>query len=251
MNRAIITAGIDDALHFSEEQRKEIIAAYPKHEQEARVRGIPSLGSGRVFPVSEENIAIDQRDFPAHFPRIGGLDFGWTHPSAAVELVWDRDSDVVYVVRTHRLKEASPITHAAALRPWGKELRWAWPRDGNRQTTEGAGIALSRQYADQGLNMLHEYACYIEGDGQKSVSVEAGLMDMVSRMERGGFKVFRHLNDWFEEFRLYHRKDGKVVAEHDDLLCATRYAIMSLRHAQTARAYKDFRRPLSYPKVAY
>lgn len=27
-------------------------------------------------------------------------------------------------------------------------------------------------------------------------------------MESGRFKVFKHLNDWFEEFRLYHRKDG-------------------------------------------
>ena len=25
------------------------------------------------------------------------------------------------------------------------------------------------------------------------------------------FKVYNTLNDWFEEFRLYHRKDGKVV----------------------------------------
>ena len=52
----------------------------------------------------------------------------------------------------------------------------------------------------------------------KSVSVEAGLMDMLTRMQTGRFKVFRHLNDWFEEFRIYHRKDGKVVKEGDDLI---------------------------------
>ena len=33
--------------------------------------------------------------------------------------------------------------------------------------------------------------------------------------------MFNTLNDWFEEFRLYHRKDGKVVKEGDDLLAAT------------------------------
>jgi hypothetical protein len=52
-------------------------------------------------------------------------------------------------------------------------------------------------------------------------------------METGRFKVFKHLNDWWEEFRLYHRKDGKVVKEGDDLMSATRYAIMSLRHSST------------------
>jgi len=49
--------------------------------------------------------------------------------------------------------------------------------------------------------------------------------------------VFRHLNDWFSEFRLYHRKDGKVVKEGDDLMAATRYAIMMLRFASTKAAY--------------
>ncbi len=58
-------------------------------------------------------------------------------------------------------------------------------------------------------------------------------MDMLDRMQTGRFKVFRHLNDWFEEFRLYHRKDGKVVKEADDLMAATRYALMMLRCAET------------------
>ena len=42
-------------------------------------------------------------------------------------------------------------------------------------------------------------------------------------MVTGKFKVFSSLLDWFEEFRLFHRKDGKVVKEGDDLLAATRY----------------------------
>jgi hypothetical protein len=47
------------------------------------------------------------------------------------------------------------------------------------------------------------------------------------------FKVYNHLADWFEEFRLYHRKDGKVVKLYDDLMAATRYAVMMLREAKT------------------
>jgi Terminase RNaseH-like domain/Terminase large subunit, T4likevirus-type, N-terminal len=245
MSRAIITAGIDDALHFSEEQRKEIIAAYPPHEREARVRGVPSLGSGRIFPVTEESIAIEHRDVPPHWPRIIGLDFGWTHPSAAVEVCWDRDVDCVYVTKVHRVSEASPITQAAAIRPWGEHIPIAWPRDGRRETLEGAGVPLAEQYRAQGLNMLYEHAQFEDG----SVSVEAGLMEMLTRMETGRFKVFKHLNDWWEEFRLYHRKDGKVVKEGDDLMSATRYAVMMLRHSSTKAFYDSFRRPLVYPDI--
>ena len=54
-------------------------------------------------------------------------------------------------------------------------------------------------------------------------------MDMLTRMQTGRFKVFKHLNDWWEEFRLYHRKDGKVVKEGDDLMAATRYALMCIK----------------------
>jgi Terminase RNaseH-like domain len=229
-------------------KRKRLKPAILPTSEKRDSKAYPYWVRAEYFPSRKNQLLANTWTSP-HWPRIGGLDFGWTHPSAAVELVWDRDADVVYVSRTHRLKEASPITHAAALRPWGKELRWSWPRDGNRQTLEGAGIALAAQYREQGLNLLHEFAHYVEGNGQKSVSVEAGLMDLLQRMESGRFKVFKHLNDWWEEFRLYHRKDGKAVAEGDDLMCATRYAIMSLRHASTVRSYQNFRRRLVYPKV--
>ena len=158
---------IDDVKHYTEQEKQKIVASYPPHELEARTKGIPVLGSGRIFPVAEEEIACDERTFPPHWPRIGGMDFGWDHPFAAVEVVWDRETDSVYVSKTHRMKEATPVIHAGAIRLWGKELPWAWPRDGRRETLEGAGIALAQQYRAQGLNMLHEHAQFED----KSVSV--------------------------------------------------------------------------------
>jgi phage terminase large subunit-like protein len=228
-DRDVTTLIIDEVEHFSAEERARIISSYPPHEREARTKGVPTMGSGRIFPVPEETITCEQRDFPKHWPRIGGMDFGWDHPFAAVELVWDRDTDTVYVSRTYRVRESTPVIHAAALRPWGKRLPWAWPRDGRRETLEGAGRPLADQYRKQGLDMLFEHAQFDD----KSISVEAGIADMLVRMEAGRFKVFKHLNDWFEEFRLYHRKDGKVHKEGDDLMSATRYAIMMLRYART------------------
>ena len=57
-------------------------------------------------------------------------------------------------------------------------------------------------------------------------------MGMLDRMRTGRLKAFAHLVDWFDEFRLYHRKDGRVVKQYDDLLCATRNALMMLRFAR-------------------
>jgi phage terminase large subunit-like protein len=247
-DRVFIAMTLDDVNHYTLEEKQRIAASYAPHEREARTKGIPTLGSGRIFPVTEESLTIEHRTFPEHWPRIGGMDFGFAHAFAAVELVWDRDTDTVYVRRCHRIKEATVPVIASTLRAWGADLRWAYPKDGNKETIEGAGIALAEQFRAQGLNILPEYSHYLVGDNQKSVSVEAGLQDMLTRMESGRFKVFRWHNDWFDEFRLYHRKDGKVHKEHDDLMDAPRYAIMMLRHAATAREHATFHGKLDYSK---
>jgi hypothetical protein len=104
-------------------QRAAIIASYPAHEREARIKGIPSMGSGRVFPVEEESITCEPFQIPAHWPQINGLDFGWDHPFAAVNLAWDRDADVVYVCKEYAQRETTPIIHAAAIKPWGRGYR--------------------------------------------------------------------------------------------------------------------------------
>jgi hypothetical protein len=54
---------------------------------------------------------------------------------------------------------------------------------------------------------------------------------MLDRMQSSRIKVFSTLLPWFEEFRLYHRKDGQVVKLRDDLMAATRYGVMMLREA--------------------
>lgn len=245
-DRHVTSMTIDDAEHFTAEQRQKIIDSYPEHEKEARTKGIPVLGSGRIFPVTQESITTELHDFPTFWPRLGAMDFGWDHPFAAIELIWDRDQDVVYVSKAYRERQATPLIHAGALKPWGN-LNWAWPRDGRNETLAGAGIALADQYKGQGLDMMHEHAQFQDG----SVSVEAGLMEMLTRMQTGRFKVAKHLLDWFEEFNLYHRKDGKVVKLHDDLMSATRYGVMMLRHATTMQAKKDFNRKIEYQNLGF
>lgn len=240
MSRHVTFMTIDDAGHYSPEQRAAIVAAYPEHEREARAKGIPVLGSGRIFPVSEATIACEPFRLPRHWPRLGALDFGWDHPSAAIELAWDTEADIVHVTKCHRASQQTPAMQALALKPWGEWLPWAWPRDGRRETLEGAGVALARQYQAHGLNMLAGHARFSDG----SVSVEAGLMEMLDRMQTGRFKVFSTLGQWFEEFRLYHRKDGQVVKLRDDLMSATRYGVMMLREAMVDPAeFKMARKP--------
>lgn len=219
---------IDDAEHYTPEQRQAIIASYPAHEAEARVKGIPMLGSGRVFPVAEEKIAEDIIKIPSFWPRIVGLDIGWDHPAAAVWMAWDRDTDTVHIYDCWRERETTPAIQAPIIRSRGSWIPIAWPHDG-LQHDKGSGEQLAQLYRDAGLNMLPERATFPDG----SNGVEAGVLDMLQRMQTGRLKIARHLSQWFEEYRLYHRKDGKLVKVRDDLISATRYGLMMLRSADT------------------
>jgi hypothetical protein len=41
-------------------------------------------------------------------------------------------------------------------------------------------------------------------------------MALLIRMESGRFKVFKHLEDFWSEFRIYHRREGKIFKENGD-----------------------------------
>lgn len=220
-------AGQEWTGHYTREQADEIVANYPEHEREARAKGIPMLGSGRIFPVAREAVACRPFQVPDHFACLGAVDFGWDHPTAAVKLAWDRDDDIVYVVQAYKSRQQVIAVHAGALKPWGERLPWAWPHDGFQHDKQ-SGKPTAEAYRAAGLKMLPDKATFEDG----SYGVEAGLQIMLDRMQTGRLKVFDHLEDWFAEFQVYHRKDGKVVKEYDDLMAATRYGVMMLRFAR-------------------
>ena len=235
--RSVTLMTLDDAAHFSPEDREALLAKYPAHERDVRGKGIPMLGSGRIFPLTDAQVTCPEAfRVPDHWPVLGAIDFGYDHPTAAVRLAHDRDADIVYITHCYRQEKETPIVHAGALRAWGN-IPWAWPHDGEHETSAGGGIDLATQYRKQGLDMLAERAkpekmSKKAGQSPSSSSVEAGIMDMLDRMQGGRLKVFPHLFEWFEEFRLYHRKKGKIVRFNDDLMSATRYGVVSLRFAR-------------------
>jgi len=48
-------------------------------------------------------------------------------------------------------------------------------------------------------------------------------------MKTGRLKIFSNQPEIFEELRMYHRKEGRIVPFKDDLISAMRYAVLSLR----------------------
>jgi phage terminase large subunit-like protein len=226
-DRAVIRMGLKHVTHFTDQEKERRVAGYSDWEREARENGDPMLGEGAVFRTPWDQIAIDSAlRVPLHWAKLWGTDFGLTHPFAAVLIAWDRDSDVVYVIDTVRVAEKTPADHARRLKQIAPDVRIAWPFDGNKR--ESSLSPLVTNYRKEGLHMLPTFAAWPDG----SISTEKGIIDLDERMKEGRFRVLSHLADWQEEFRSYHRKDGKIVKLRDDLMSATRVAIMALRYAR-------------------
>lgn len=232
----IISMTIHDVEHYSPEARAAIIAGYPAHERKARAMGVPIMGDGMVFPMEEDAIKEPVMVIPSFWPRLAGMDIGgWDHPTAVVWIAWDRDSDTIHVYDAYRANKQPAPVHASAIKARGVWIPVAWPHDA-LQHDKGAGEVIASQYRKEGVNMMLRHATHKpkpgDKEGEGGISLEAGVQEMLTRMQTGRFKVAENLFSWFEEFRMYHRKDGLIVKEDDDLMSATRIATMMVRYAR-------------------
>lgn len=227
-------ASWDDAPHLKKDDRDRLASSYRAHERAARTQGVPMMGEGAVFPVPDDDVAIDPIFIPEHWVRGKGCDFGIDHPAAGVECAWDRDADVIYLIDCYKKAGETAPYHAAWLNKGNKRIPVAWPHDGMNREKSG-GKTLAQHYGEHQVNMMAKSARYPRARGETSDKggsqpVEPIVDEMLERMMTGRFKAFRHLRDFFEEKRSYHRKDGKIVDRRDDILKALFYAVMMKRY---------------------
>jgi len=217
----VVQAGWKDVPHLGEKDIQDMSRSIAPHQLEARMNGTPSLGSGAIYPVPEEDVVIEPFQIPAWFPRVYGLDVGWNR-TAAIWCAHDRENDTLYLYSEHYRGQAEVPVHAKAIR-----MRGTWipgvidtAARGRSQTD---GRSLWSLYDEEGL-ILHK----------ADKAVEAGLMEMLDRLSTGRLKVFSTLQHWLAEYRLYRRDEkGRVVKENDHLMDATRYMAMGIHHAET------------------
>jgi phage terminase large subunit-like protein len=214
-DRAVVMAGWDDVPHLGAEEKARMLAESEPHLRDARSKGIPSLGSGAIYPVLEEDILVDDFAIPAHWPRAYGMDVGWKK-TAAIWGALDRDTDTLYLYAEHYRGQAEPVIHATAIKAKGDWIPGAIdPASRGRSQTDGK--KLLSLYQAEGLELL-----------TADNAVEAGLYDVWQRLSTGKLKVVKSLQSWRSEYRMYRRDEkGKIVKDKDHLMDATRYLVRS------------------------
>jgi hypothetical protein len=230
--------GWNDAPHITPEKRERMLEQYPSHQRDMRTRGVPMLGHGRIYDLSDEIIKCDPFEIPDHFFVINGMDFGWDHPQAHIQLVEDRDTETIYITHCYKAPNVSANDAWGAVKAWSVNVPVAWPSDGlQHEKGRDDAVQQKQHYKIAGFKMLAEHATHppIMKDGKMKSggnSVESGIYEINDKMRKGTFKVFSSCQPFFDEFGQYHRDEkGKIVKVRDDVLDAVRYAYMMRRKA--------------------
>ena len=206
-----------DVPHLSQEQKDRLYAAIPPYQRDARTKGVPQLGSGAIYPVSEDLLLCDPFAIQDYFPQCYALDVGWKVTAGLWGAV-DPNTDILYLYSEHYVGETEPPIHAAAIRARGTWIpgvidpaaRGRGQRDGQRLMTDYVNLGLDTLTASEN-------------------ALEAGIYEVWTRMATGRLKVFRTLTNWCQEFRLYQRDErGRVKdGQPDHLMDCTRYMVLS------------------------
>jgi len=203
----------EEVPHLSDTQKEEILATYSRHERDARSKGIPSLGSGAIYPFTEDTFLVEPFKIPVWWPRAYGLDVGWNR-TAAVWIAQDPDDGCFYVYSEHYLSEATPVINASAIKGRGEWIIGSID-PASRGKSQADGRTLFDLYEKEGLDL--EVA---------DNSVEAGIMKVFQLFEVGQLKVFSTCHNFLNEMRIYRRDEkGQIIKKKDHLMDALRYVM--------------------------
>ena len=214
MAKFLTTVAWDETPHLDEAAKRGLLTSYLPHERLARTKGTPSLGSGAIYPIPEEEFVCEPFEFPAHYKHVGSMDVGWNR-TAALWGALDPETDVLYLYSEHYRGQAEPEVHAAGIKSRGDWIPFVID-PASRGRSQKDGEALYDQYVALGLKLT-----------RANNAVETGILRVWSRLSTGRLKVFRTLWNFLEEYRIYRRGEtGVIVKEKDHLMDSVRYRVL-------------------------
>ena len=236
--RAYVFIGWNDVpyAHLSKDKREKMAKSYLPHERQARMEGIPSIGSGLVYPVGEEQFVVDAEECmrmwkgaspPKFWPRIAAADPGGTPngsgKTAALHAAYDPDADCIWVYAEYYERFAPISSHVHA---WSKKGNWIPICIDPAGASIIDGKAVYAEYVAEMRELNKDWPVH-KADKRMSL----GRAELYDRMTSGRFKVISTCRNLLKEHRSYViNETGKWVGDHHLLDCA-RYISQGIGHA--------------------
>lgn len=238
----------DDNPFLSTEEKDRLMAGMTEQEKDARMKGIPWVGSGLVYPLPEAAYVCDEFNIPEHWPRVYGIDFGWTHPTAVVFGAHDTNNDVLYIYAEYAVSECTPQQHANNLLRLGVDWMPGVYDPAGKQSQQSNGEQLVQLYKNAGMNNM------TAADNDRQL----GILTVLQRMRAGQLKIFSGCKKIRSEIQKYaYDEKGVPYKKNDDLLDAARYLVMSGLSMAAPKVMIDmfsdgpFSKRRAYPKPSY
>jgi phage terminase large subunit-like protein len=237
-DKFLLIAGWKDCPHITPEMMEKFLEGIPPHQREARSTGIPTIGAGKIYPVSLEDIICEPFKIPEYWPKSYGMDVGWNR-TAALWGALDYDSDILYLYSEHYMGEATPAAHASAIKARGEMTGFIDPASRGRSQHDGQ--QLLQLYKNEGLEL--ELA---------DNAVEAGIFDVYQRMISGRIKIFSTLGNLLKELPMYRRDNhGKIVKKNDHLCDCVKYLTRAIPRMTYAISSKQVNYATTSSGVTY
>jgi phage terminase large subunit-like protein len=209
---------VDDVSHLDPEALARLYSGMSEAEKQARKYGVATIGTGKVFQFEESEYITEDFEIPRHWRRIGGLDVGLSHPTAAVALAIDDESGCYYIYQEYCKGGAAPRDHCIHLSMWNIEFAMD-PTAWNRQI--GSQESVAKMYEKERLRVFKAFH-----DVDPSVAKIRGLIC------EGRLWIFQSCTQLLKELRTYRTREGadgkqKIIKINDDLVDSFRYSIMA------------------------
>ena len=238
LHDGLTNAGWDDVAHLDEETKEFMLSTTPPHLHNAVSRGIPVLGKGAVYSVGEADISYDDVEIDPRWPKIAGIDIGYTtDPTAGVWVAKDPSTGIYYVydeygdVENNSWHASQHVPHFHAKGCGKIPIIY----DSAARAKVGAhGKGISEMWVEMGLNVLPKSfrnpPWLTTGKTTSSYKdLSLGLTHIYELMATGKIKIHsRNCPNFWREFRKYSYDDKGNPSEKDNhWMDAFRYAIMS------------------------
>ncbi len=215
-----------DSPHLTDEWKNSALAQWKLTDPnniEARTTGLAAMGSGRVYPINEQEVICSRQSIPAYWKKVYGMDPGAAN-FAGCWIAQDTNTGILYVYDEYKTsRHIMYLIHAEAFKTRGEWITGGIdPHEAVKPRDTGESV--QSYFESQGLHL-------IEAKGDP----DAIRMRIRAMFESGALRIMDNCTQLINEIRTYRYdpNDPNSIArgQDDHIIDAMMYAICVFERA--------------------